>query len=155
MLAFVFPRRFALVAPIWALAASLTLAGCADPKPPAGRWQGAYSGDDIMIAVRLEIGTDATIRVSAPDAISDHFADMSEDERNAIRARLETGLEKAWPSTGPVAFSFDGKIFRKPGGVAPQMEWDDKAHTMTVIVYPGSHPTVRVKLTPVDQFGEN
>jgi hypothetical protein len=155
MLISIFSRCFAVTAPAWVLAAALALTGCADPKPPVGRWQGAYSGDDIMIAARLEIGADSSIRISAPDAISDHFTEMSVEERNAIQARLETGLEKAWPQIDPIAFSFDGKTFRKPGGVAPQMEWDDKTRTMTVIVYPGTHASVRMKLMPVDQFTTN
>ena len=132
---------------------ALALAACSDAsKPPAGHWQGLYEGNDIMVAARLEIPPEATIRVSAPDALNDDFGKMPPADREAVRQRLLTSLETGWPSVGSRPFTFDGKIFRNPGGVAPQMEWDAATKTMTVIVYPGTRASVRVPLSPVEKF---
>ena len=124
------------------------------PKPPVGRWQGVYEGNDLMIAARLEIRPDGSIRISAPDALSDDFAAMTAADREVVRDKLATNLASSWPSVEPRDFKFDGKTFRKPDGVAPQMEWDDKTHSMTVIVYPGTRASVRMRLNPVDAFSD-
>jgi hypothetical protein len=132
------------------LAASAVLAGCSDPKPPLGRWEGAYAGDDAMIVARLEIAPEA-IRVSAPNAFA-AFSAMSDAEREAVQRDLTARLAAAWPSIAPSSFTFDGTIFRKPGGVAPQMEWDPEKKRMTLVVYPGLHDSIRLPLQAVDNF---
>jgi hypothetical protein len=131
--------------------AAAGLAGCSDPQPPLGRWEGAYTGDDALIVARLEIEPDA-IRVSAPNAFAE-FSAMSTAEREAVERDLSARLAAAWPKIAPTTFSFDGKVFRKPGGVAPQMEWDPDKKAMTLVVYPGLHDTIRLPLTPVENFG--
>jgi hypothetical protein len=135
-------------------AAALLLCGCADPKPPVGRWQGVYEGDDMMVAARMEVRPDGSIFISAPDALSNTFATMAPEDRESVREKLVASLERSWPSVEPRAFKFDGKTFRKPDGVAPQMEWDAKTHGMVVIVYSGTHASVRVPLAPVEQFAD-
>ena len=99
---------------------SLTfLAACGDPRPPAGRWEGVFEGSDVMIVARLEIAVNGAVRVSAPNAFM-NFASMSDEQRTDMRASLLSKLAAAWPDVATMPLTFDGKIFRKPGGVAPQ-----------------------------------
>lgn len=143
-----FAMRLALIA---ILVAGLGLSACADPKPPVGRWQGDFAGNDVMIVARVEILANGMVRASAPDALAD-FPSLSADEIEATHAKLLAGLEMAWPNVAARTFHFDGKIFRKPEGVAPQMEWDDKTKKLTLIVYLGTQPSVRVTMEPVAAF---
>ena len=136
----------------FALLSLTVLVACGAPKPPAGRWEGLFEGSDVMIVARLEIDADG-VRVSAPNAFM-NFAAMSDDQRAAMRANLQYKLAEAWGHVGIMPLDFDGKVFRKPGGVAPQMVWDDEGKQMTLVVYPGVHATIRVPLVPVSEFGE-
>ena len=45
-------------------------------------------------------------------------------------------------------------MFRKPGGVAPQLEWDPDRKRMTMVYYSGNRNSVRVALSAVGEFGE-
>lgn len=132
-------------------ALSISLSACSNPKPPVGLWQGSYQGSDAMIVARLAIAPNGSVRVSAPNAFVD-VADMAPSDREALNAELNARLAKAWPAVAPIAMTFDGSVFRKKGGVAPQLEWDRDAKRMTLIVYPGLHATIRVPLTRVRQF---
>jgi len=141
----------------WLLAilaiASLAV-GCSEsPKPPEGRWQALYIGNDVMIAARVEIGPDGRVRLSAPNASLD-FGDMMANDRLEMQTRLTLSLAVAWPKVAPREFDFDGRVFRNPGGVAPQLEWDAKTRRMTMFVYRGSKPTVRVDMEPVEAFAD-
>jgi len=127
------------------------LMACSKPLPPQGRWEGIYQAGDVMIAARLEVEPNGAVRVSAPNAFMD-FAKMSDADRDAMRTRMIGELAKAWPNVAPVTLDFDGKIFRKPGGVAPQLEWDSATKRMTAVVYPGTHPTIRMPLDAVGEF---
>ena len=111
--------------------AALVLAACSSPRPPIGRWEGAYEDAGLIIAARLEIDSAGTVRVSAPNAIIPND-DVSESERTALRSKLEEGLAGSWTSVAPIALEFDGHAFHKPGGVAPQLEWDADARRMTL-----------------------
>ena len=135
-----------------AAAIAVTLAGCSEHRPPVGRWEALYEAADVMIAARLEIAPNGAIHVSAPNAFMD-FAAMDEGQRAGMRARLESELARAWPSVSSLALDFDGSTFRKPGGVAPQLEWDGAR--MAMIVYPGTHPSIRVPLQRVKDFGDS
>jgi hypothetical protein len=128
------------------------LAGCSShPQPPTGRWQGYYEAPDVMIAARLEISPTGTVRVSAPNAFAD-IASMSASDKAQLRNRLESGLAAAWPKVVPLDLEFDGKVFRKPSGIAPQIEWDKDKGQMTLFVYAGTHATIRVPLESVENF---
>jgi hypothetical protein len=129
----------------------LLLAGCSKPQPPVGRWQGAYEDSGLIIVARLEIDSGGHVRVSAPNAISDDEA-LTESARTDIKAKLESGLAQSWPSVGPLPLEFDGQAFHKPGGVAPQLEWDGNAKRMTLVFYSGNRRSVHVPLTAVDTF---
>ena len=141
-------RKLAIAA-VFGLAAALQ--ACSDPVPPLGKWQGAYEGAGALIVARLEIEPGGLVRVSAPNAFAE-LQGLDSEDRKALRRQLAAGLDAAWPGIAPTHFSFDGRIFRKPGGVAPQIEWHEDSRTMTLIVYPGLHETIRVPLEPVAGF---
>ncbi len=132
--------------------ALLCLAGCSKTPAPEGRWEGAYDAGDVIVAARLETTADASVRVSAPDAIG--IAAPTEAERDVIRTRLAEGLAQGWDSVDPRKMDFDGKVFRKPGGVAPQMEWNPQTRSMTLVVYLGTQ-TIRIPMRAVKQFSDN
>jgi|SRR5215471_7917114 len=145
-----FPRRrFAYLL----IGLVLTLAACSNPRPPVGRWQGAYEDAGVIIVARLEIASNGSVRVSAPNAITSDAA-LSSDDKNDLHKKLEDGLAQSWPSVEPLALEFDGKAFRKPGGVAPQLEWDADKKRMSLIFYSANRgrATVRVPLAPVRDF---
>ncbi|HEX3672960.1 MAG TPA: hypothetical protein VHU87_01680 [Rhizomicrobium sp.] len=132
---------------------ALCLTGCSHHSPPpAGRWEGTYEASDTMIAARLEIDAKANIYVSAPDA--ENFSPDA-DARAAIRKSLAQGLAAGWGDVQPRNFEFDGKVFRKPGGVAPQIEWDPGSNAMTLVVYLGMRDGIRVPLHPVKEFSDD
>jgi len=144
--------RFSYTRYVGVLAAiGLALSACSDPPPPAGRWQGVYEDTGVMIVARLEIRPNGAIRVSAPNAITD--APLSAEERGELKQRLEDGLARSWPEVDPLRLEFDGKAFRKPGGIAPQLEWDPVKKQMTLIYYSGNRSSVRVPLAAVGEFG--
>jgi hypothetical protein len=135
------------------LAAGLCLLaafGCSRAPPPTGRWQGAYESRDTMVVTRLEIDSKGAIYLSAPDATG--IGNASADDRAAIRRRLVDGLSVAWGEVQPRQLEFDGRVFRKPGGVAPQLEWNSDKKTMTAVVYLGLRPSIRIALHPVADF---
>ena len=144
-------RQFPRLAAVLGLA---MLAACSDPRPPVGRWQGAYEDSQLMVVARLEIDSAGAVRVSAPNAIAD-LAGMSENERGDLRERLKSGLDRAWPSVAVLPLEFDGHAFHKPGGVAPQLEWDRAAKRMTMVFYSNNRPSVRVPLEEVTEFGDS
>ena len=131
----------------------LLLAGCSKPAPPTGRWEGGFDDGSTFIAARLEIAGDGQIRVSAPDVVDPGIA--SEDDRAAMRQNMAARLAGAWGDVAPRPMDFDGTTFRKPGGIAPQIEWDAKAKAMTLDVYIGTRPAIRIPLHPVGDFSDN
>lgn len=142
------PRRMAAISALLCLA----LSACADPRPPTGRWEGLYEDPGVIIVARLEITADGMVRVSAPNAITSN-AGLSPAERISLVRRLHAGLAASWSSVAPLPLEFDGGVFRKPGGVAPQLEWDPTRKHMTMIYYSGNRASLRVTLSPVDEFG--
>ena len=142
----ILPRRFVVL-----LAASgVALSACSNPQPPSGRWEGFYDAPGVVIVARLEINPDGDVRVSAPNAIAGETV-LTTDERAGLRRRLQDGLAASWPSVDPLPLDFDGKAFHKPGGVAPQLEWDVEKKRMTLVFYSG-RASVRVPLTAVKNF---
>lgn len=130
------------------------VSACSGTKTaPAGRWEGTYEASDAMVVVRLEITPKGDIYLSAPDALN--IEAVPDDQRPAMRQRLADGLQVSWGDAVPRQFDFDGRVFRKPGGVAPQMEWNPDTKQMTVIVYPGLHPSIRISMHPVADFSNN
>ena len=128
------------------------LAGCGKPQPPVGKWEGGYeSGGDLVVA-RVEILPSGQVRVMAPDITN---AMGSRDQMNEFRARISADLANGWSEVAPRSFDFDGKTFRKPGGIAPQMVWDKSSNHMTLELYIGARPAMAVPLRPVDDFHDN
>jgi hypothetical protein len=131
----------------------LVTAGCSrHNQPPPGRWEGTYQAGDVMIAARLEIDGKGNVYVSAPDAENIQGDDAA---RAAIAKNLAAGLASGWGDVQPRVFEFDGKTFRKPGGVAPQLEWDPSSNAMVLIVYLGMRDGLRVPLRPVKEFSDD
>jgi hypothetical protein len=132
---------------------ALFAAGCSRPHPPEGRWEGVYESADTLVAARVEIGTDGRVKVSAPDLLGVETA--NEEARMGMRERLAGELAAAWDEVVPRKMDFDGATFRKPGGVAPQMEWDDKHHKMTLVAYFGARQALRIPLRGVSDFSDD
>jgi hypothetical protein len=126
---------------------------CTRSPAPSGRWQGAFESPDTMVVVRLEIDSKGSIYLSAPDATD--IGNASATDRAAIRQRLTDGLSVAWGEAQPRQFDFDGRVFRKPGGVAPQLEWNPDQKTMTAVIYLGLRPAIRIPLHPVADFSND
>ena len=140
--------RFAVVM----LVALLAVTACSKPKPPVGKWEGGMeSGGDLVVA-RVEILPGGQVKVMAPDITN---AIGSREQMNEYRARLSADLANGWSEVRPRSFDFDGKTFRKPGGIAPQMVWDKATNHMTLELYIGARPALPVPLRPVDYFHDN
>jgi hypothetical protein len=139
-------RNLALV-----ILAAVSLLSCARATPPVGKWEGIYESNDTMIAARLEIAPDAMVKVSAPDLLNIGATPM--DERGGMRAQLAGDLAAGWSEVVPRKMDFDGKTFRKPGGIAPQMIW--KSKQMLLVVYIGTQPSIRIPLHEVGGFSDN
>lgn len=132
----------------------LALSACSNAKaPPVGRWEGAYEAPDVMVVVRLEISNTGEIYLSAPNALD--IENAPAEERPAMRAHLVDELTSGWSSVAARPMDFDGRIFRKPGGIAPQMEWNPETKEMTVVLYFGMHAALRVPLRAVSRFSAN
>lgn len=135
-----------------AFAALALLAACSKPSPPVGKWEGGYEGGGTLVAARVEILPNGTVRVSAPDITN---AIGRRAEIDELRARLAADLANGWSEVRPRDFDFDGKTFRKPGGYAPQMVWDKDTNQMTLELYIGANPALPVSLRPVSDFHDN
>ena len=140
-------RRFILMC--FVLAA---LAACSSKTPPVGRWEGTYDSAGTLIAARMEINGKGEVFVSAPDATN--IAGASAADQAATRARLAQGLAAGWGDVPGRHYDYDGSTFRKPGGIAPQMEWHSSDNSMTMYVYLGTD-TVTVPLHAVKDFSDN
>ncbi|HEX3756292.1 MAG TPA: hypothetical protein VHV26_14570 [Rhizomicrobium sp.] len=135
-----------------AIFALLALAACGKPAPPVGKWEGASTIGGTMVAARVETGPDGLVRVSAPDITN---AVGPEGQLAQMRERLAADLANAWDDVAPRRFDFDGKIFRKPGGIAPQMVWDKATNQLILELYIGANPALPVTLRPVTIFHDN
>jgi hypothetical protein len=131
---------------------ALVLCGCSSRTPPVGRWEGTYDSGDTLIAARMEVGPKGNVFVSAPDATN--VGGVTGDDRTAMRQRLAQGLAAGWGDVAGRHYDYDGSTFRKPGGIAPQMEWHSSDNTMTMYVYIGTS-SVEVPLHPIKAFSDN
>jgi hypothetical protein len=130
----------------------LMVAACSSKTPPVGRWEGTYETSDTLIAARMEIDSKGEVFVSAPDATD--IGAMSGDDRANMRQKLAQGMAAGWGDVAPRHYDFDGSTFRKPGGIAPQMEWHSSDNTMAMHVYLGTN-SIEVALHPVKTFSGN
>ena len=129
------------------------LIGCSHSgQPPVGRWEGSYETDDDMVVVRLEIAANGTIYLSAPDVMD--IGGTPPDQRGPMRDKLAATLSSSWSGVEGRTMDFDGRVFRKPGGLAPQMEWNPDSQKMTVVVYLGMK-TIRIPVHAVKDFSDN
>ncbi len=131
----------------------LLLAGCGKPQPPVGKWEGGTITGGSIVVARVEIGADGLIRVSAPDATN--LDGVKPEVRMAQQAELQADLVNGWDEVKPRVLDFDGKTFRKPGGVAPQMIWDKATNQMTLEIFIGANPAFPVPLHPVPEFHDD
>ncbi|HTW35451.1 MAG TPA: hypothetical protein VMD53_12610 [Rhizomicrobium sp.] len=144
----------AALAAIAGIICLVAVTACSNTKaPPVGRWEGVYEAPDEMVVVRLEITPKGDIYLSAPNAL-DVLATPA-DQRPTVRAHLTDELVQGWASVAPRPMEFDGRVFRKPGGIAPQMEWNPQSRQMTVVLYFGMHAALRVPLRAVSDFSQD
>ena len=128
------------------------LAGCSKPTPPVGKWEGGYEAGGDLVAARVEILPGGQVKIMAPDVTN---AMGNREQIDQFRSQLAADLANGWSEVAPRSFDFDGKTFRKPGGVAPQMVWDKDTNQMTLQLYIGARPALPVPLRPVDGFHDN
>ena len=137
---------------IFCVMALLVVAGCSKPAPPVGKWEGGLDTGGTIVAARVEITAAGGVRVSAPDLT---YVTGNSEQINEMRSRLAADLANGWPDVKPRAFDYDGKTFRKPGGVAPQMVWDKDTGQMTLELFIGANPALPVVLRPVAEFHDS
>ena len=130
----------------------LMLAGCSKPQAPVGKWEGGAESGGVLVAARVEVMPNGTVKVSAPD-ITNAVGERGQIEE--MQSRLAADLANGWPDVKPRSFDFDGKTFRKPGGIAPQMIWDKDTGQMTLELYIGANPALPVLLRPVSGFHDS
>ncbi len=141
-------RRFAIL-----LLAGLLLGSCSKHfDPPEGRWIGHYESPQVVVVAWLEILPGGDIRVSAPDYLD--VGDPTPDQRDTMHKRLASDLSDSWGEVKTRRYEFDGHVFRKEGGVAPQMEWDSGKKEMKVVFYFGMQHSIRIPMTQVKNFSE-
>jgi len=130
------------------------LIACSRPAhPPAGRWIGHYDAPDVMVDVRLEITKDGAVRASAPDLLD--VGQVSDQDRTAMHARLAADLAASWDDAAPRTMDFDGHVFRKPGGIAPQMTWNRDTKQMSLIFYFGTKHSIGIPMHAVEDFNSD
>jgi hypothetical protein len=130
--------------------ALLAVAACSKPTPPVGKWEGGTERGGVLVVARVEILPSGLVRVMAPD-----ITNIAPDQYARYRERLAADLVNGWADIAPREFDFDGKTFRKPGGIAPQMVWDKETNQMTLQLYIGANPAMPVPLRPVAEFHDS
>jgi hypothetical protein len=135
-----------------ALALVAVTAACSDPKPPVGKWEGGMERGSTLVVARVEILPSGLVRVMAPDITN---LTGPRERIELYRDRLASDLANGWSEVAPREFAFDGKTFRKPGGIAPQMVWDKDTNQMTLQLYIGANPALPVPLRPVAEFHDS
>lgn len=142
-------RRYAVL-----VIMGLLLASCSrTPHPPVGRWIGNYESSSVMVDAWLEILPDGTVRICAPDILD--IGQPSDEDRTGMHSKLASDLAEAWGEVRLRAYDFDGHVFRKPGGIAHQMEWDAATHQMKLVFYFGMQHSIRIDMLPVKEFSED
>jgi len=142
--------RFAILL----FAAALALTSCSkEHQPPSGRWIGHFESESVMVVAWLEITPAGDVRVSAPDLLDP--GDPPEDQRAMMHSRLANDLSDSWGDVKMRRYDFDGHVFRKPGGFAPQMEWDSRTKQMKLVFYFGMQRSIRIPMSPVKDFNED
>jgi len=135
-----------------AVVVAAALAACGKSQPPVGKWEGGTDSGGNLVVARVEILPNGQVKVMAPDITN---AVGPRERIDELRARLAADLANGWSAVAPRSFDFDGKTFRKPGGIAPQMVWDKASNHLTLELYIGARPAMPVPLRPVDDFHDN
>jgi len=128
----------------------LAVAACSKPVPPVGKWEGGAERGGVLVVARVEILPSGLVRVMAPDVTN-----AAPEQMAALRDRLAAELVNGWADVAPREFDFDGEIFRKPGGIAPQMVWDKRSGQITLQLYIGADKALPVPLRPVAEFHDS
>ena len=130
----------------------VAVTACSKPVPPVGKWEGGTERSGTLVVARVEVLPNGTVRVMAPDITNvmgpRHRIDI-------LRDRMAADLVNGWSEIKPRMFDFDGKTFRKPGGIAPQMVWDKNTNQMVLQLYIGANPALPVPLRPVSEFHDS
>ena len=127
-------------------------AACSDPKPPVGKWEGGMERGGTLVVARVEILPNGMVRVMAPD-ITNLTGPRERIER--YRDRLASDLANGWSEVAPREMDFDGKTFRWPDKIAPQMVWEKDSNQMVLQLYIGANKALPVPLRPVAEFHDS
>ena len=117
------------------------------PRGMRRAWQIATS---IMLAVCLLM-----VWQSLRLPLTDRLGPGPRERIELYRDRLASDLANGWGEVKPREFEFDGKTFRKPGGIAPQMVWDKDTNQMVLQLYIGANKALPVPLRPVAEFHDS
>jgi hypothetical protein len=134
-----------------ALACLLGLAACSEPAAPPGRWEGFSESPDWLIAVRLELQPNNTMRASALTAL---VTDADLPRRYALEQELKTGMKAQWPSVTKTDIDFNGKSITRREGYAPIFVYEPNSRAMIFHFYAGGKLTEKVTLRPVGNFAK-
>jgi len=130
--------------------AVLAVAACSKPTPPVGKWEGGTERGSVLVVARVEILANGTVRVMAPD-----ITNATPEQIPSLRRQLAADLVNGWADVGPREMDFDGKTFRWPDKIAPQMVWDKKSNQITLQLYIGANKALPVPLRPVAEFHDS
>ena len=145
--------RFAILL-IGLLSCGLFISGCSEShKPPSGRWIGHLDSPAVMVDAWLEITPNGDVKVSAPDILDP--GEPTDEQREAAHKRLANQVYDDWGSVHARHYEFDGHTFRKPGGVAPQMEWDPSSQKMKLVFYFAMQRSIRIAMSEVKDFNQD
>ena len=78
--------------------------------------------------------------------------------RGAVAVKDTAGNTMGFAGDGTKLYRAENALWAdasKPGGYAPQMEWDKASNQMTLELYIGANPALPVTLRPVDMFHDN
>ena len=128
----------------------VAVTACSKPVPPVGKWEGGTERGGTLVVARVEVLPNGTVRVMAPD-----ITNAAPEQIAGLRERLAADLVNGWADVAPREMEFDGKTFRWPDKIAPQMVWDKETNQLTLQLYIGANKALPVPLRPVSEFHDS
>jgi hypothetical protein len=134
-----------------ALVCVFALAACKEPAAPPGRWEGFSESQNWLIAVRLELNSDQTMKASALSAL---VANADLPQRYGLEQELKQGMKKQWSAVTKTDIGFDGNAITRKDGYAPIFVFEPRTRAMIFHFYAGGKLTEKVTLRPVETFAK-